>query len=118
MIYANVEQADVDIQVSGAQDVAGNTQIAYTETAAFDIDTVAPTVTSVSVNDATITDADVAVDGFLVTVDFSEAMDTLVNPTITFNRIIKATQKKIRAEDTMKQKQYMKKFQEKSIPSF
>lgn len=41
---ANVEVDDVDVQASGAKDMAGNIQVQYTGTDKFDIDTIAPTV--------------------------------------------------------------------------
>jgi hypothetical protein len=49
------------------------------------VDTTAPTVTDVTVNDLLITDADVGLGTFSVQVTFSEAMNTGATPTLTFN---------------------------------
>jgi uncharacterized repeat protein (TIGR01451 family) len=78
----NVEQADVDVSVSGAKDVAGNTQSPNPTTTAdlFDIDTIAPTGT-VTVDTDPIYEGDL-VQG--VTVTYDEAMDPLSTPTIGF----------------------------------
>ena len=48
------------------------------------IDIVNPSVTDVTVNDLTITDADVGTGTFSVQVTFSEAMNTAATPTLTF----------------------------------
>ncbi|MEE9150489.1 MAG: Ig-like domain-containing protein, partial [Thermoplasmata archaeon] len=69
--------------VDGAQDAAGNAQVAYSEIDAFDVDTSNPTVVSVTIDDTQITDSDAA--GILnITVEYSEPMDTGVYPTLTF----------------------------------
>jgi hypothetical protein len=73
-----VKVDDVDILVSGAKDLAGNTQESYTKTAAFDIDTQNPTVVS-----ATAVPDPAKAGTVTVTVVFSEAMDTAVSPTVT-----------------------------------
>ena len=80
---ANVTADDVTIDVTGAEDLAGNAQQNYAPQNEFDIDTQNPIVSSVSVNDVLITDADVAT-VFLVTVDFNEDMDESVEPTVVF----------------------------------
>ena len=46
------------VDVTGAQDANGNAQKDYTALAEFSIDTVNPTVTTVTANDLVITDAD------------------------------------------------------------
>ncbi|WP_345689307.1 hypothetical protein, partial [Novipirellula caenicola] len=80
---ANVELADVLVDVSGAQDVAGNTMVAETGiSSGTEVDTVAPAVLSVEV------DTDLVYEGDLVqqvTVTFDEAMDTSTVPNITFS---------------------------------
>ena len=48
------------VDVTGAQDANGNAQNDYTAQAEFSIDTANPTVTTVTVNDLVITDADAA----------------------------------------------------------
>ncbi len=103
---ANVSENNVSVSVSGAKDVAGNTQSPNPTTIAnnnrFDIDTdaagggggggdtTAPTVT-ITVNDAEITGDDVGSGTFQVIAKFSEAMDTGVTPTITFSPDVSST---------------------------
>jgi hypothetical protein len=88
---AGVNVPDVDIGVTGARDVAGNTQVAGNSTDAFDIDTQNPTVTLITPSPLLIADADVGTGKFTVTVDYSEAMDTLVAPTIAFTPGVSST---------------------------
>ncbi|MGP1383813.1 MAG: beta strand repeat-containing protein [Thainema sp.] len=66
-----------------ATDAAGNVSAVST---AFDVtvDTTAPTVTAVTANLATIRDSNIGTGTFTLTVDFSEEMDTSVEPTLSF----------------------------------
>src|SRR5262249_60469889 len=73
---ANVNLADVTIDVTGAKDANGNGQNDYTPLAEFSIDTLNPNVTSVTPNDALITDANVGAGTFQLTVAFDQAMTT------------------------------------------
>lgn len=87
----DIEQTYVEIGVSGAKDAVGNDQQPYTPEDEFDIDTLAPTVTSLylaSSPDTTITDWDVAdatQDGLYV--HFSEPMtnDGSADPVFSFD---------------------------------
>jgi len=81
---ANVENFDVDIKVENAKDLAGNLQVSSTGNDKFDIDTKNPTITSMTVSDSFITDADVG--GLLFTLDiyFSESMSHSPYPTVTY----------------------------------
>jgi len=89
---ANVDVDNVQIDVTGAKDAAGNAQQDYTPENEFGIDTLNPTVTNVVANDALITDADTPGDAtFVVTIDFSEPMDTGVAPTVTFTPAVAST---------------------------
>ncbi|HPM80939.1 MAG TPA: Ig-like domain-containing protein, partial [Candidatus Anammoximicrobium sp.] len=74
---ANVTELEVNVDVTGALDVAGNSQADYEPVDTYSIDTLNPMVVSIEVSNPLITDAD---DGssFTVTVQFSEAMDTSV----------------------------------------
>ncbi len=79
-----VTAADVDVTVSGAQDLAGNVQVSKTDADYVDVDTQNPTVTSVTASDALLSDGDTPGSAtFSLTVDFSEAMDTGVAPILT-----------------------------------
>jgi len=68
-----------------ATDAAGNEGVA-SPGLAVTVDTNAASIanTGTSASGDTITDADVGTDGFMLTVDFDEAMDTAVLPTLTF----------------------------------
>ena len=81
---ANQELADIDIQVTNARDVAGNTQIISTQADIFDIDMQAPAVNNITPNPITITDGDVGANNFSLTIDYNEIMNTGINPSITF----------------------------------
>jgi len=80
----NQSLANIDISASGARDVAGNTQVANTQVDVFNIDMVVPLVSLITPSPATITDANVGANTFTLTLDYSEAMNTGTNPTITF----------------------------------
>src|SRR5262249_15476025 len=71
----------------------GNGQNDYTPLAEFSIDTLNPNVTSVTANDALITDANVGAGTFQVTVVFDQAMTTdhSADPTLTFNPAVAST---------------------------
>ena len=77
----NEEVAGVDVVVTVAKDVAGNTQVAKTESAAFSVDTKNPTAT-VGVGTALIYDGDLIQE---VTVTYDEAMAATPTPNIAFN---------------------------------
>ncbi|WP_166294186.1 Ig-like domain-containing protein [Bradyrhizobium sp. 2S1] len=82
---ANVTLANITFNVSGAKDLAGNSQVAASNVSSgTDIDTQNATVVSVALNDAHITDSD---SGHTVTatITFSEAMNTGVAPTVANN---------------------------------
>ena len=77
---------------SNATDVAGNTEILNCAASGFEVDTLKPTITSIITNDALITDDDTPGDAtFVVTIEFSEDMNTSVSPTVTFSPTIATT---------------------------
>jgi len=80
---AGVDVDIVTIDVTGAQDPAGNGQEDYTPVHEFEIDTLNPTV-GIVVSDQAIHDGDVGVDAFTVTATYSEVMDPATIPTLTF----------------------------------
>ena len=57
----------------------------------FRIDTTLPTVSDISVNDLYLIETDVAVDGFIATIDFSELMDEGTVPTIGYSPAVATT---------------------------
>ena len=88
----NVDVNDVEVDVTGARDAAGNLQQNYTPESEFGIDTLNPSVVSVATNDALITDADTpGTATFVVTVVFDEPMNTGVVPTISFDPTVGST---------------------------
>ena len=86
---AGVTVVGVDITISGAKDVIGNTQTPYTASNAFDIDTENPTV-EVAVSDSLISKAD-AGSIFRVWANFSEAMDAGTIPSCSFTPGVSST---------------------------
>jgi hypothetical protein len=86
---AGVTVAGVNITVSGARDVIGNTQNPYTANAVFAIDTQNPTV-EVAVSDSLISKAD-AGSIFRVWANFSEAMDVGTIPSCNFTPTVSST---------------------------
>ncbi len=81
---ANVDHDGVTIDVTGAGDAAGNAQQDYSPQQQFGIDTLNPGVTGVLTNDPLVTDADVG-GALIVTVDWSEPMDTGTEPALTLS---------------------------------
>ena len=75
---------DIDIQVSGSIDLAGNTQVQYLAMDAFNIDTENPQVIGVTPSVMTVSDADEGVTGFELAFEYSEDADMTSVPEITF----------------------------------
>jgi|GEM_PF-4779577 len=71
-------------------DAAGNPSLVLA-VPSFRVDTVAPTVTSITANDHLLTESDVGVAHFNVAVVFNENMNVGVNPTIVFNPTVPTT---------------------------
>ncbi|MFA5797617.1 MAG: Ig-like domain-containing protein [Candidatus Woesearchaeota archaeon] len=81
----------LDVDAGAVADMSSNTNLAddnntVTETA----DTNKPTISSLTVSDASLIASDVAVGGFVVTINFSETMGT-TGPTIAFNPVVSTT---------------------------
>jgi len=91
VVDVGVEIEDIDITVNDAEDEAGNVQFEGIEVDAFEVETLNPTVLSLSSNIALISDLDVGVGNFSVTVEYSEDMDMTVNPTIEFDPDVAST---------------------------
>ncbi len=82
MVDANVEIADISVDVSGAVDQAGNLQVPVLIENAFSIDTQNPESTPSVV--ANVTDSN-AGGVYEITLDFAEPMDQSFIPSITFS---------------------------------
>jgi hypothetical protein len=80
----NQDLANIDIQVSNARDIAGNTQVPNTSVDIFSIDMIAPTVSNITAAPLTISDANVGANNFSLTIDYSETMNTGTNPSVSF----------------------------------
>ncbi len=94
--YYNVAAAStkitgIGVTASGATNADGNVQTSAPQTAVFSIDTVNPTVVSVTPSVATITDAQVGANGFSLSVQFSTAMNTSIHPTINLDPDVTST---------------------------
>jgi len=82
----------LNIVVTTLADSTNGTDIAHTvDDGTFTVDATPPTVTGVTPHPVLLTDAQVGADNFRVTVDFSEAMNTSVAPTISFDPIVAST---------------------------
>ncbi len=90
---ASVEVDNIDIEVSGGQDLGGNAPAGATEVDAFSIDTENPTVFSVTPSDLVVSDATVGNNAFSIDVVFSEDMTTdgSADPTLAFNPAVAST---------------------------
>jgi len=74
----------ITLDNSGVYDVAGNPGQGTTDSLPIAIDTIAPEVVGISVDDLNLTDVD-AGNTLTLTVNFSEVMDTSVMPTLVFS---------------------------------
>ncbi len=84
-LTSQTENATVGVTVSGATSGGGTAQNDYTTTSAselFAVDNVKPTVDTVASDTDPVYESDLTV---MVTVTFSEAMDTATDPTIDFS---------------------------------
>jgi hypothetical protein len=81
----------VAVGVSGAQNSDGNLQHPFEATNVFMINTVNPTVLSVTPSTDPITNAQVGKNGFSIQATFSVAMNSAVAPTISFTPDVSST---------------------------
>ncbi|MDZ4824811.1 MAG: T9SS type A sorting domain-containing protein [Flavobacteriales bacterium] len=81
---ANADVADIDVQLAGATDIAGNAQVVSLWEDALDIDTQNPMVTATTSGTDVVADADAATGSFTITLTFNEDMDTGTNPVVSF----------------------------------
>lgn len=80
---ANVEVSNIPVQISGAVDAAGNEQnVTHYAYNLFNVDTRNPEVQNVSVSTEDVNSNSAT---FAITVSFDEAMNTSVDPVISFN---------------------------------
>ena len=78
------------VSITGAEDLAGNLQVSFSQANVFSIDTQNPTVTGLQANPVVIADATVA-SGFSLVLSYSEAMKAAPVPTITFTPDVSGT---------------------------
>jgi hypothetical protein len=76
----NEEVSNIDIQVTGGQDTAGNVQNPETKVNAFSVDTLNPTATSITASPDPVYEGSLTA---TVTVIYDDSMNTATNPTIT-----------------------------------
>lgn len=84
VVDANEEIAQVSLEVSGVIDAAGNTQQVHSATAFLVVDTRNPGLANASVNDATLGLQAVGNSALVVTLEFDEAMNTALTPSLIF----------------------------------
>ncbi|MFC2095510.1 beta strand repeat-containing protein [Candidatus Bipolaricaulota bacterium] len=92
ILDSGADANSVTIDVAEAQDVNGNTQADYAAVGEFEIDTLNPTVSSVTVSDLLIDDGDIGT-SFKLTVNFSEGMITngSADPVLIFTPVVPTT---------------------------
>jgi hypothetical protein len=76
--------ANIDVQVNDARDLVGNPQVQLDAADVFNIDTENPTVMSVSPSIDYVYDGNLGTAGFDLTVVFSESMESMVAPILSF----------------------------------
>ena len=81
----------LDLQVKELTDISLNPISCTANDGTFTVDATLPSVTTLTPNPALLSDAQVGAGKFKVTVDFSEAMNTTINPTISFDPSIAST---------------------------
>ena len=72
------------IQIQGAENMEGESQLIYSGSDVFSIDTENPTIAMVTPNVDLINDAAVGMGAYTLTVDFSEPMDMNLDPVVSF----------------------------------
>lgn len=75
---------DIDVKVDGALNLLGNIQVELDSSDVFHIDMEAPEVVSIVPTPGTVYDFFIGVNGFSLSVTFSEVMDTNFAPTVLF----------------------------------
>ena len=85
------EDVTVTITVSGAKDIADNTMVADSNAGTFDIDTINPTVITITPSLSLIKDSSVGTNTFTIAIDYNEAMSGASTPIITFTPDITTT---------------------------
>ncbi len=84
----NDEEKPATISVTGGVDLVGNVMDDNLAAGTFVVDTIDPTVSLISQSTALITDT---TNSFMVTVDYSEAMDQSLAPTVSFSLDVSST---------------------------
>lgn len=72
------------VQIQGAENMEGETQLIYSGSDVFSIDTENPTIAMVTPTVDLINDAAVGMGAYTLTVDFSEPMDMNLDPVVSF----------------------------------
>lgn len=84
VLNSNESLDNIDVQIVGALDEAGQAQAIFAAQNVFDIDRIAPTFTSLSSNRLLLADADTGIATFRMELLFDAEMDTNTAPTLTF----------------------------------
>ncbi len=87
---ANVATSDINVTVNGAKDPTGAAQVPDTAKSVFSIDTQDPAVSSITPSVTTLSSAQ-AGQTFSLTIVYSEAMNTSINPTLAFSPDVSST---------------------------
>lgn len=88
---SSVTAAGVSVVVSGAQAADGNTQVGFSQSNVFAINTVNPAIVAATPSVMTITDAQASRAAFKLALQYSVAMKTTIAPTIRFSPDVRTT---------------------------
>jgi hypothetical protein len=80
----NEEVNDVSVEVEGAMDAAGNSQLPFESAEIIEIDTKNPQYLSISVNDNVLNQQNAGNNALIITLTFDEEMNTALSPQFNF----------------------------------
>jgi hypothetical protein len=84
----NVEVEGIGVSVSFARDLSGNTQVPFTASAVFDLDTRNPVLLVLTANTYTVSNSNMGSEGFVLVAVFDEPMDEAVDPSLEFSVVL------------------------------
>ena len=88
---ANETLNDISVEAMSAMDANGNEQVVYNVNELFQVDTENPALSAASGDVAVVSDSEAGLAGLFLTLTFSEAMDTEMDPMIAFSEDVSGT---------------------------
>jgi len=83
----SIEISDIDIEITGFEDVSGNSGDTFLSEASFSIDTQAPELNTLELSDLVLNELLVGTETFSVTVTLDSDLNTTITPILTFNNV-------------------------------